>query len=127
MGGYAKSKRSSSDGLVIFGTHDGGEQNQNELINVPCADFVIENGQHGFGKKHFAIYFEPFRNSFILVDLFQGSGTFVLLSEPTPMSKNKVVSFGTSHITFDPQTDNSIQARVIGGPLKGEIFMFKSE
>ena len=70
MRGYAQSKRSTTDGLVIFGTHKGGAQTPNDLINITCADFVIETEEFGFGPKHFAIYYDSDSNDFKIVDLF---------------------------------------------------------
>ena len=68
--GYAHSKRSTVDGLVIFGTHNGGAQTPNDLINVECADYLIENDEFGMGPKHFAIYYDTDSDDFKLVDLF---------------------------------------------------------
>ena len=115
--GYAKSQRSTTDGLVIFGTHNGCDQIPNNIVIVPCVDYVIENADFGFGEKHFAIFYETSTNEFKLVDLFQGTGTFVLLSEPTPMTNKKIVSFGSNHISFEQQADHSVLVKVVGGQL----------
>lgn len=39
--GYAKSKRNTRDGLVIFGAWDGVVQKPNELIHVKCVDYMV--------------------------------------------------------------------------------------
>ena len=40
--GYSQSKRSNSDGLVIFGCCDGiNSINKNQIVHVPCADFIV--------------------------------------------------------------------------------------
>ena len=68
--GYSQSKRSTADGLVIFGTNKWEAQIPNDLINVECVDFLIENDEFGLGPKHFAIYYDTDSNDFKLVDLF---------------------------------------------------------
>lgn len=82
---------------------------------------------HGFGEKHFAIFYDRASNNFQVVDLFQGTGTFVLLSKPLALESNQVVSFGSSHITFDKFENGQLQIRCISGPLKGQSFLFSPE
>ena len=68
--GYDLSKRASDDGLVVFGTYDGSKPMPKDLIQLSCADFIVKIADHGFGPKHFAIFYDPIDNFFKIVDLF---------------------------------------------------------
>ena len=60
---------------------------------------------------------------FKIVDLFNGPGTFVLLSEALFLKgEKKLVSFGSTHVTFEDQNDKSIIVKFLTGPLQGEVF-----
>ena len=85
----------------MFGTYDGESRRNSDLIDISCCDYIIQTGEYGFGPKHFSIYYDPSCNSFKLVDLFQGAGTFMLLSYPIIIKANFVISFGLLHFTFD--------------------------
>ena len=54
--GYEESKRSNTDGVVIFGAYSGGERRPNDLIQIQTCDYVVSTDQFGFGQKHFMIY-----------------------------------------------------------------------
>lgn len=99
--GLSSSKRKVGDGIVVFGTYGGRVPRDKDLIQIKSADFVVNTGQFGFGPKHFAIYYEPQQHTYKLLDLLQGTGTFMLLSQAYQITHNSVISFGTCHMRFE--------------------------
>ena len=121
--GYANSKRNAKDGIVFFGTMVNGNPNSKDLIKISQVDYVITSGEHGFGDKHFCIFWDPMegrKGAYKLQDLYKGTGTFALLSMPKPIELNQVVSFGQNHMTVDALDATQIQIRMLGGSLKGQ-------
>ena len=47
--GYEESRRSTTDGVVIFGAYAGGEPRNFDMIQLETCDYVVETDQYGFG------------------------------------------------------------------------------
>ena len=95
--GYAQSKRTAKDGIVFFGTLVDGNISSNNFIKIDKVDYLVPIRDYGFGEKHFCIYWDPEEGSkgaYKLQDLFQGTGTFALLTMPLEINLDQVVSFG---------------------------------
>ena len=43
------------------------------------------------------------------------------------ITANQVVSFGTSHVTFDLVEQDSVSVKFVGGLLKGQSFLFNKQ
>ena len=92
-------------------------------VQIPITD-------NGFGDKHFCIFWDPLEGesgAFKIVDLFQGNGTFALLTRPYKIQCDQAVSFGSSHISFDVIEGSELELKFIGGLLKGNQFTFAKE
>ena len=76
------------DEITYFGTEPG--------IN----DYLLPNNETGFGKKHFQIKYDPRNSSYSLVDLSQGTGTFIKIDKPLLLKHNFIIAFGDSHIVI---------------------------
>lgn len=62
-----------------------------------------------------------------MVDLFQGNGTFLLINHFIKLTRNQVISFGSSYFTFEISEYNTLQIQCINGPLKGQSFTFATD
>ena len=51
-------------------------------------DYVLPATHIGFEEKHFCIFWDQEDNNFKLVDLFNGSGTFILLTSPVQLKSS---------------------------------------
>ena len=61
---------------------------KNPVVQINDIDYRVPQTGSGFGEKHFCIFYEPAENVFKIIDLFDGTGTFVLLSESVVLGTN---------------------------------------
>ena len=87
--GCPHSKRLAKDGCVFFGNLDkkNGKMKKG-IVDLQAVDVCIPTAQHGFGLQHFCIFYEASEKTFKIVDLFQGSGTFLLLKTAMVIGAN---------------------------------------
>lgn len=52
----------------------------------------------GFGDRHFMIKFCVDRNSYILKDLGEGTGTFIKIEKHSLLKNGHIISFADSHL-----------------------------
>ena len=113
-GGLEGSGRYCKDGYTYF----GNEQNQSVDIMLPESE--------GVGKMHMCIKYDQFKKKYFLRDLGEGTGTFIMITEPVELKHGYVVSFGDSHLVTQI-CQRSIVLKFLEGPKAEEIFEFSPE
>ena len=66
---------------MFFGTANSSSGENTDLKSLSMCDYVVPDKDTGFGNKHFCIFYDHKDNKFKIVDLFNGNGTFILLSK----------------------------------------------
>ena len=98
-----------------------------DFLKLETCDYVIETSEHGFGRKHFCIYYDIARQDYKVLDLLQGNGTFIVLQKPTALRKYGQITFGTCYLSFEVKDNNDIFFQFEGGAMKGQCYMFSKE
>ena len=70
-----------------------GVSENNDKVN----DVILPETE-GFGARHFQIKFSASKNSYLLKDLGDGSGTFVKVDRDFVLKNGQIVSFGENHM-----------------------------
>ena len=121
--GMEESKRGKAD----YKTYIGCQLMENdEIIN----DYVIDEEDHGMGKQHILIKFQPTTCKYLISDLGDGTGTFAKVGIELVLKDGYIISFGNSHMkiisTGSPNIlDKKLVIKFLEGPKINEDYTFQ--
>ena len=103
------SLRNERDGITYFGFEKIDETNPKKSI-----DFLIQNKNDSTNMskylgRHFQIRFNRNDRKYYIVDLGNGFGTFMKLSQELKLKDNHLINIGNSYIVFSFEDNNYYQ------------------